>query len=335
MPRRGAVLKRKVVRADRSKRPAPVAQIRAKGGKEIVSASVLFGERELKLARALADSERKVREASLASLQTWLRDNASAIAKSESDIDKLWKALFYCVWMTDKPLVIESVIKDVVNFADIIGWPFLNGLYQCIIREWPGIDRHRVDKFYALLSTALSKSASRILGGKDDESFLQDIQTLTTLMSRIASETSFKEGKGVILHVVDEWCQVVMVPSMNKAVGFQEQTAASAWGFLSEWFLPLLASADPRLSGFKNRLRREIVQKLPSVVESVEGLSTPGALLERTANKIMDVLGNAKTKDHTNRDFQEAIGLRVTAFEMSKTARCEESLEKPDIPRNT
>jgi ribosomal RNA-processing protein 1 len=58
---------------------------------------------------------------------------------------KLWKGLFYCYWMTDKPVVQEYVAKEMANFTLLFNDNSLSLLYlQCfwriLMREWVGID---------------------------------------------------------------------------------------------------------------------------------------------------------------------------------------------------
>jgi len=52
---------------------------------DVILAEVVIGERELKFARALSDTEKHVRDTSLSCLKAWLQDNASKMEEKEID----------------------------------------------------------------------------------------------------------------------------------------------------------------------------------------------------------------------------------------------------------
>ncbi|KAL0334393.1 UNVERIFIED_CONTAM: Ribosomal RNA processing protein 1B [Sesamum angustifolium] len=79
------------------------------------------------LIKHLASCHTTVRSQSLRLLQSWLASESQQL--SDSDIKKLWKGLFYSL-----------------AILGVLSW-FLVTLR----REWPGIDRLRLDKFYLLI----------------------------------------------------------------------------------------------------------------------------------------------------------------------------------------
>ncbi|TIB81323.1 glucose-repressible alcohol dehydrogenase transcriptional effector [Wallemia mellicola] len=69
---------------------------------------------------------------------------------------KLWKGIFYCFWMSDKPLVQQKLAWDLSNILleipDVDNcWNFYKGFWDELIREWSGLDRYRLDKYYMLI----------------------------------------------------------------------------------------------------------------------------------------------------------------------------------------
>ncbi|EMR09293.1 hypothetical protein PNEG_02253 [Pneumocystis murina B123] len=68
---------------------------------------------------------------------------------------KLWKGLYYCMWMCDRPLAQQKLANDFVNL--IFKCPsnnsllFLKAFWETICREWNLIDSLRLDKFYLLI----------------------------------------------------------------------------------------------------------------------------------------------------------------------------------------
>jgi Nucleolar protein,Nop52 len=195
-------------------KPAPESAPVATG-----AAHVEVGVRELSLARALSDTEREARDASLAALALWLGENASEV--SDADFDKLCKALFYCVWMADKRPIISQVIERVVGLADVAGWSYMAALFRCIVREWHGVDRHRVDKFYELITVALESAVAKILRETQTDSEISTasarFQVSTAKFSEMMQTSVFDRatmggGVGVANHVIDYWVTKVVVP---------------------------------------------------------------------------------------------------------------------------
>jgi Nucleolar protein,Nop52 len=71
---------------------------------------------------------------------------------TNNDFLRLWKGLYYCMWMSDKPLVQEELSEDlgslVHSFPDVkIGIHFFRNFLETMCLEWFGIDQWRLDKF--------------------------------------------------------------------------------------------------------------------------------------------------------------------------------------------
>lgn len=98
----------------------------------------------------------------------------------EEDLLKLWKGLFYCMWFSDKPLVQEELadnLSDIINVfqPSSIGVLFSKIFFVTMGREWFGIDRLRLDKFYMLTKKFLKHSMQYISAQEWNESFLKEI----------------------------------------------------------------------------------------------------------------------------------------------------------------
>ncbi|ORY34723.1 nucleolar protein,Nop52-domain-containing protein [Naematelia encephala] len=144
-------------------------------------------EAALPLGKQLAHTDKQVRDRAIASLVAFVSagaqdggpstSSAGYTPLAEGEMDKLWKGLFYCFWMSDKPLVQQSLASDLAElvlkiqprparskginlseekieldderFDAALG--FLAGFWRSMVREWHGIDRLRVDKFYMLI----------------------------------------------------------------------------------------------------------------------------------------------------------------------------------------
>ncbi|KAG2184364.1 hypothetical protein INT43_000273 [Umbelopsis isabellina] len=106
----------------------------------------------LPFGKQLAANEKKTRDKAVRSLQQFLSSKSEL---SESDLLKLWKGLFYCFWMSDKPLIQQALSETlgslVMSLQQQNAIAFLGAFWQIHCDEWHGIDRIRLDKYYMLL----------------------------------------------------------------------------------------------------------------------------------------------------------------------------------------
>ncbi|KAI0274978.1 hypothetical protein BC834DRAFT_24462 [Gloeopeniophorella convolvens] len=99
------------------------------------------------LGKFLASTDKKTRDKAVKNLSAFLSD-AERPPLSNNDMDKLWKGIFYCFWMSDKPLVQQALASELANIllsieSDSASLKFLGGFWRTIVREWDGIDRLR------------------------------------------------------------------------------------------------------------------------------------------------------------------------------------------------
>lgn len=131
----------------------------------------LLEHQEVKLAKALAGNNKQLRDKALKNLKRWMINRSQAmrecnaayvcdkiprnqqliLAFMEDDFMRIWKGLFYSMWMSDKPLVQEKCAESI---SEVIHLPQINDsflFYKCalktFINEWFGIDQLRLDKF--------------------------------------------------------------------------------------------------------------------------------------------------------------------------------------------
>lgn len=73
----------------------------------------------------------------------------------EKDYLKFWKALYFCFWMSDKPLIQQELAEQLTGIIsqlkDTVALSYINGFWKTMAIEWHGIDRLRLNKFYMLL----------------------------------------------------------------------------------------------------------------------------------------------------------------------------------------
>lgn len=303
MPRRSAIAKRQRAPAVKPRHPAVLKDGQGQAN-NIVAVAVSVGERELKFARALADTEERVRTASLNSLRVWLKENASKLGSTE--LDRLWKALFYCVWMADKRSRISAVIRDITNLEEILGWAHISALFRCMVREWMGIDRHRVDKYYELLNVALEVCSSRIIAASTDDMLRTKLSEFVTCVSDQLIVNAKKGGKGVLMHVLDKWVDVLLRPVLEKTSSFSRNSVHWAWDSLLNPFFPLLKSADGRLAAVNLRFEERVIAQLPFIATS-DDLDIPARAKHDMLNRASKAIFAAASDPGTAEDCRERL----------------------------
>ena len=131
-------------------------------------------EAAIPLGKALASTEKRVRDGAVHSLTAYLAANG-AHTIPPLELQKLWKGLFYCFWMSDKPLIQQRLANDLANLVLVHpssssstssgddvgeegvseralgGLKFLETFWDTLIAEWAGLDKHRIDKYYLLV----------------------------------------------------------------------------------------------------------------------------------------------------------------------------------------
>lgn len=113
----------------------------------------------------LASSDRKTRTAALESLRTFLSAKHISSSLSTLDILKLWKGLFYALWMCDRPLPQQALCQDLADLVWVLPptgvIPWLRGFWATMAREWTtGIDVLRMEKFLLLVRRILASSVA-------------------------------------------------------------------------------------------------------------------------------------------------------------------------------
>ncbi|WFD36746.1 hypothetical protein MCUN1_003633 [Malassezia cuniculi] len=132
---------------------------------------------EIPLARYLASTgtslltEKHVRDRAIRSLAVYVAQctGEEGLRLEPLELAKLWKGIFYCFWMSDKPLVQQALAQELADLvlavagvtADekrtkpdaraLSAFDFYAGFWHTIAKEWLGIDKFRIDKYYMLM----------------------------------------------------------------------------------------------------------------------------------------------------------------------------------------
>jgi ribosomal RNA-processing protein 1 len=86
--------------------------------------------------------DRRSRDKGVDTLRSYLRSRGAKLDNLE--MLKLWKGLFYCMWMSDKPRTQQQLARDLAALVDVLPGEtvllFLDAFWKTMAREWVGID---------------------------------------------------------------------------------------------------------------------------------------------------------------------------------------------------
>ncbi|KIK30210.1 hypothetical protein PISMIDRAFT_644766 [Pisolithus microcarpus 441] len=126
--------------------------------------------------------EKKTRDKAVKNLAVFLSDDENNEIP-DIEMAKLWKGIFYCFWMSDKPLVQQALASELAELLLTIkkvssSLHFLWGFWTTMVREWHGIDRLRMDKYYLLVRRFLNASFRLLIRAHWDHSALKSYNAI-------------------------------------------------------------------------------------------------------------------------------------------------------------
>ncbi|XP_047203696.1 ribosomal RNA processing protein 1 homolog A-like isoform X2 [Girardinichthys multiradiatus] len=164
-------------------------------------------EPESQLAQRLASNEKAIRTKAMKKLRKYIsaRSQRAAGGFTGDELLKLWKGIFYCLWMQDKPLLQEELSNQIStlihSFHDIDKQlMYLGSFLQTFKREWTGIDRLRMDKFYQLVRF-MFRQMFEVLRRKGWES--SAIGNFLELLKSHLLQNENEAPSGLLLHILD------------------------------------------------------------------------------------------------------------------------------------
>jgi ribosomal RNA-processing protein 1 len=196
----------------------------------------------LQFARRLADNDLALRTETLRSLESYLGARGAALSHVEHA--KIWKGLFYCVWLSDGMLVQQQLSRDLAALvhcfrdADADGtaaMAFVRAFCDTLQREWTLLDVHRVDKYYYLLRQVL-REAIRFVARRDWSGPL--CAALRDMLLSSALSLSGIHYAGLSLAIARHFC-----PSLHDVAREEATDPGAALAGLVEPFLRFYALA--------------------------------------------------------------------------------------------
>ncbi|KFP59560.1 Ribosomal RNA processing protein 1 B, partial [Cariama cristata] len=185
---------------------------------------------------------------------------------SQEELLKIWKGLFYCMWMQDKPLLQEELADNISQLIHVIQNTearhlFIQTFWQTMNREWNGIDNLRLDKFYMLMRMILRQSFEVLKRNEWDESL---IELFLQLLMKEVMEPDSNAPIGIKLHFID-----IYLDELAK-VGAKELTADQNLKFI-EPFCKIAAKSKDRcvLHAVAAGIFEIIVDQSPYAIEDL------------------------------------------------------------------
>ncbi|KAJ1672828.1 hypothetical protein EV182_006413, partial [Spiromyces aspiralis] len=164
--------------------------------------TIISGE-DTAFGKQLAHTDKEVRDAAFERLKRYFAAKGSQL--DEFDMMKIWKGLFYCFWMSDKPLVQQELAENLAKVSlgmegDII-WMYIQCFWETLSREWMGLDRHRLDKYYLLMRRMFYYSLhSTFVRGWSDSALGRFTSVYT---ETVLNPTNFSSPDSLRIHVAN------------------------------------------------------------------------------------------------------------------------------------
>ncbi|KAF1981222.1 Nop52-domain-containing protein [Aulographum hederae CBS 113979] len=154
--------------------------------------------------KQLVAQDPETRDKALETLGKYLQSRKSF---EDLELMKLWKGLFYSMWLADKPIPQQRLAASLASIPTILPeanvLPFLSAFWRTIAREWSGIDVLRMDKFLLLVRLYVRVSFELLAKKGWREEKVDE-------MLEVFEATPLNLGRrdlpdGLRMHVVDVW----------------------------------------------------------------------------------------------------------------------------------
>ncbi|CZS90385.1 related to RRP1 protein [Rhynchosporium graminicola] len=168
--------------------------------------------------KQLAANDRPTRDAAVFSLRTYLSGRRELPA---NELLKLWKGLFYCMWMSDRPRTQASLADSLSSLVTVLPssnvLPFLRAFWQTMLREWTNIDVLRMEKFLLLVRRYLGVTFRVMKESGWEEGLVKGhLEVLAEVPCNVEDQ---RIPNGLRFHVVDIYVDELEKVGLLKSVG--------------------------------------------------------------------------------------------------------------------
>ncbi|XP_075398354.1 ribosomal RNA processing protein 1 homolog B isoform X2 [Tenrec ecaudatus] len=243
---------------------------------------------EIQFAQRLASNEKSIRDRAVKKLRQYIsvKTQGETGGFSQEELLKIWKGLFYCMWVQDEPLLQEELANRISQLVHVVHNSeaqhlFLQAFWQTMNREWAGIDKLCLDKYYMLIRLVLRQSFEVLKRRGWEESGIK------LFLDVLMKEVLHPEGQtpnGVKFHFID-----IYLDELSR-VGGKELLADQNLKFIDPFCKIAAKSKDHTLvQTIARGVFDVIMDQSPFIPEDVmEGQRTKGADGELSEEEIAE-----------------------------------------------
>lgn len=163
---------------------------------------------EIVFAQRLASGEQITRKRALKYLREHIKQESSKNTFTDDSLFRLCKGLHYALWMQDKMLLQEELADDICALTNLLASDkqiadFARALINTLSKEWPGIDRWRMDKFLMFNRRLIRTLFARLSVQHWDNTLINDLYMQLFCETLISSRSNVCES--LKLHCVSLW----------------------------------------------------------------------------------------------------------------------------------
>ena len=157
---------------------------------------------------------------------------------------RLWKGLFYCYWMSDKPLVQEELAESISSMVAIFqttqnSLGFIRAFAKTFQREWNRVDRWRMDKTMMFVRRFLRHSIRLVAKAEWEDVLLEAF--IDVIKKEVVLTDPANASLGFQLHFTDVFLEEVA------KVGGESLPAKVVGKLVQPWVELVATSTDLRL----------------------------------------------------------------------------------------
>ena len=291
-----------------------------------MSGRVSADEDEVRLARALVNPDKNIRDKTVKALQNYVK-SLDVQEFAEMDMLKLWKALFYCFWYSDKVQIqdelAESLSKIIHNFSSAkLAIMFFRMFLRTMLREWHYIDQYRINKFYNLIRFFIREVFCYLKNNHE-----WNKKQVQKVMQCMEEEALHKKPNGIRFHIAEVYLSELYFATEGKV-------SSSAFEYCIQPFLTVLHRCQDNI--FVDRVLEKVFRKCLDAYSSTSisdsNLFFTSDIMENVNLKdlIFEVAADESTREPNRRKIYEVHKEFQKTVRMSEKKRRTQQLEQLD-----
>ncbi|KAI0720137.1 Nop52-domain-containing protein [Fomitopsis betulina] len=261
------------------------------------------------LAKYLASTDKKTRDKATKQLASFLSE-PSRDGLPQAEMAKLWKGIFYCFWMSDKPLVQQALASDIAEILlNVTSTPFaldfLQGFWEATVREWSGIDRLRIDKYYMLVRRFVNASFRLLLRDEWESGSCERYNGILTRRGAPLCPEDIRVPTSLAYHLAD-----IYLEELEKVLGTSSESSPppAPLSTLLDPFVALAARAPTKVT--YERIESALLEPLFTALTPKPDDEPPSRKKPRLGPAYSNIVANACATDPKTEGAVERVKLR-------------------------